>query len=235
MSNTIPVYASLEHVYQYVKLKNTSTLIHVIEFLADEHSAAEAKKIASEFIQHPTWYIRCMKNWAIIKLDVMKEILQLKLVGCQNFKEHLKQTGKSKISHPVREMFWGNGSESMDTIGRGEDYFSILLMQILDRMQNCRFDPWVIPKNHGNKGSPELNKKEWDLPPLVKKIVILCDSNLAQIPPFQHNICQVEAFPGAKMHDISHLLKKYEFKENIPQIMVVNVGHAMRDKVLTLG
>ena len=69
-----------------------------------------------------------------------------------------------------------------------------------------------------------LCKKKRDLPPLVKKIVILGDSNLARIPPFQYNSCQVEAFPGAKMYHISHLLKKYELKENIPQIMVVNVG-----------
>ena len=218
------VYASSEHAYQCAKLKNAGAPFGVIEFLADQHSAAQAKKMATEFMQHPTWHIRCMKNWAIIKLDVMKEILQLKLVSCQDFKEHLMQTGKSKISHPVRDMFWGNGSESMDTTGSGADYFAILLMQIRDRMQNSWFDPWVIPKNHGNKGSPELKKKEWDLPPLVKKIVILGDSNLAWIPPFQHNSCQVEAFPGAKMYHISHLLKKYEFKENIPQIMVVNVG-----------
>ena len=218
------VYASSEHAYQCAKLKNAGAPIGVIQFLADQPSASQAKKMATEFMQHPTWHIRCRKNWAMIKLDVMKEILQLKLVSCQNFREHLRQTGTSKISHPVRDMFWGSGSESMDVFGSGADYFAILLMQMRDSMQNSLTTPWVVPKNHGNKGSPELKKKEWDLPPLVKRIVVLGDSNLARIPPFQHHSCQVEAFPGAKIYHITHLLKKYNFKENVPQMMVVNVG-----------
>ena len=218
------VYASLEHAYQCAKLRNAGAPIGVVQLLADTHSAAEVKKLATEFMKHPTWHIRFQKNWAMVKLNIMRELLQLKLGRCQNFREHLIQTGIYKISHPVGDKFWGNGNESMDRIGDGADYFSILLMQICDSMQNGLVTPWVVPKNHGNKRNPELKKKEWDLPPLVKKIVILGDSNLAQIPPFQHRSCQVEAFPGAKMYHISHLLKKYTFKENVPEIMVVNVG-----------
>ena len=66
-------------------------------------------------------------------------------------------------------MFWGNGSESMDTISTRADYFAILLIQIRDSMQN-----------YDNKGSPQLKN---GIAPLMKKKIILSDSYPAGILP----------------------------------------------------
>ena len=99
------VYASLEHAYQCAKMRNAGAPIGVVQLLADTHSAAEVKKLATEFMKHPTWHIRFQKNWAMVKLNIMRELLQLKLGSCQNFREHLIQTGISKISHPVGDKF----------------------------------------------------------------------------------------------------------------------------------
>ena len=82
-------------------------------------------------------------------------------------------------------MFWGNGSESIDTIGTRADYFAILLIQIRDSMQN-----------YDNKGSPQLKKN--GIAPLMKKKIILSDSYPARILPIPTQQLPSGSFPWSK-------------------------------------
>ena len=129
----------------------------------------------------------------------MKELLELKWDTCTEFVQHLEQTGQSSISHPVKDMFWGNGSECLDSTCDGADYFSVLLMQLRDAKRNVSSN-WVVPNRHERKQSQELKMKDWVLPPLQKEIAIIGDLNFGSkylhlfIQTVKLNLTQEEKF-----------------------------------------
>ena len=217
-------YASIEHAYQTAKLKHLRVPQRFVEMANSFKTGSEVKRYVQEIIRSSSWEVkRRQKSWDYVKIELMKELLELKWEACQEFVDHLKQTGHSTISHPVKDMFWGNGSEVLDQTCDGADFFSILLTQMRDTKMTNKVD-WVIPKRHEQKYSQFLKIRDWALPSLDKNIGIVGDSNLGRIPPFVGESCQIECYPGAKICNITHMIQGYRFPEHLPDHLIISVG-----------
>ena len=140
-------YASLEHAYQATKLKYLGAPQEIIEVAKNKVSTSGIKKFVKETFLRPTWILQRESAWNFTKINLMREFLELKWQICPEFVDHLKHTGQSSISHPVKDMFWGNGLEHLDSTCDGADYFSVLLMQLRDEKMSVRSN-WVVPNKH---------------------------------------------------------------------------------------
>ena len=100
-------YASIEHAYQATKLMYLGAPQEMIEVAKNKNSASGIKKFVQEKLLHPSWMVQEKREnaWNFTKIHLMKELLELKWDICREFVEHLKQTGQSTITHPVKDMF----------------------------------------------------------------------------------------------------------------------------------
>ena len=112
-------FKSLEHAYQYLKAK-----YHEEHELAEDiplcRTAYEAKVMSQGISVSPEWHA--------IKANIMKKLLQSKAESIPEFRQKLLSTDKVKLTHPVKDDFWGCWD------GKGQDMFGQLLMQLRDNL-----------------------------------------------------------------------------------------------------
>ncbi|KAM8749508.1 uncharacterized protein AB9X84_014314 [Acanthopagrus schlegelii] len=77
----------------------------------------------------------------------------------------------------------------------------------------------VEPKRHPNT---TRKIKDWELE-VFKPVLIVGDSNLARIPPFQNEEIQVDSFPGATCYHICQILLKVPTDPDVKEV-VLSVG-----------
>ena len=216
-------HSSTEHAYQATKLSFLGAPEEIVEIASNMETASGVNKYGQQILCSPSWQVPTYRCWDFKKIEVMKELLEVKWETSNAFIDYLKQTGQSNISHPIKDMFWGNGSEDLELTCNGANFFSILRMQLRDTKMGHNHN-WVLPNKHDRKRSQELKMRDWVLQPLDKNIAIIGDSNLGRIPPFIFDSCQIECYPGAKICNISHLLETYKFPDHMPNHLIINVG-----------
>ena len=234
-------FRSVEHIYQYEK-----AIFFDNDHLADQifvaKSARQAKKLSKQLPKSRLWD----KN----KLKFMENLLDLKYEQCPAFRNKLHQSRKNKITHTVPDPFWGIGHD-----GKGHDHFGILLTKLRSKVT----DSWSkvmaphTPVRNPNpvslsfspattvtyKIKPNVHKKtsykfkDWSLPEIRKKILIIGDSNLGRIShiPVTPNLVQIESYPGAKFQHISAILDKgSKNSKTTPEIVILSIGINSRNQ-----
>lgn len=75
--------------------------------------------------------------------------------------------------------------------------------------------PWFRPTRHA---ATDRKKRDWSVD-IREKFVILGDSNVAKIPPFNLPDLQIESFPGATFRHIHMLLEAVDVKPEVQRIL----------------
>ena len=232
------IWPSVEHRYQYDKAIFFDQLELAEEILNAPH-ALHAKKLSKTLPKSHSWDKH--------KLSVMKDLLYLKAEQCQPFRSKLLRSGKSKLSHPVSDSFWGAGKD-----GKGQEHMANLLTELRSKIQTNALPQPQTPKRSSPSNSSFLrsssfpspdkevafkikpnihqntnNKnKVWCLPEIREKILVLGDSNLARITESPLPNIQIESYPGAKFHNILSVLgrAKNQTSLKIPEHVILSVG-----------
>ena len=93
-------YPSVEHGYQHTKAKTLGFNDTAVKIL--NASTARDAKIISKDIPDD-------EAWDIVKVDVMTDLLKIKLDSCPEFKEAIIQTGDSVLAEATGDLFWASG------------------------------------------------------------------------------------------------------------------------------
>jgi len=86
--------------------------------------------------------------------------------------------------------------------------------------------PLQRPTRHGN--TPKKNRRDWVL--CVRgEHLIMGDSNLSRIPPFQLGVLQVDSFPGATFHHAEAILRRSKINRLVKSV-ILSFGLNSRDQ-----
>ena len=94
------LFNSVEQAYQYTQA-NTLGCTDVAGKIMDAPNGREAMNSAKELPPSNTW--------DIVKLDVMKELVQIKMDSCQAFRDALLESGNKILAEATRDSFYGSG------------------------------------------------------------------------------------------------------------------------------
>lgn len=217
-------YPSVEHAYMCTKLRWLGFNEAHVCSVANQVSGKLAKKQAGFLTKQSDTHL--VRRWRTQhSRDVLMHMLKIKLECCYQFKKHLMYTGGARISHPVRDDYWGTGSDMFSE--QGSDVFGCLLMAVRDHPSIDLMSDgylWVFPSSHGSFPA-HLKSSNWDIPAMTKDIVMIGDSNLFRMPPFKYPSCQVESYPGAQIRHLLSLFDKYAVSnDTITKALVLNIG-----------
>ena len=96
------LYASAEEAYQAARFEGVSK--EIVERIKNSHSADEAQRIARASKD------KQRSDWDDVKVDVMEEILRLKVAQNTYVKEKLLQSGEYLlVEDSPKDSFWGCG------------------------------------------------------------------------------------------------------------------------------
>ena len=93
-------YPSVEHGYQHTKAISLGCNDIAANILSVK-TAGHAKLIAKDIPDD--------EAWDIIKLEVMSDLLKIKLESCPDFKETIIQTGDGVLAEATGDLFWASG------------------------------------------------------------------------------------------------------------------------------
>ncbi len=118
------LYSSSEEAYQAAKFMGVAP--EVEQQIKDSYSAHEAKKIASANRD------KQRKDWDEVKVQIMEELLRLKLDQNPYVKKKLLETGDYLIvEDSPTDSFWGWGEDR-----KGENVMGKLWMKLRDELRN---------------------------------------------------------------------------------------------------
>ncbi len=208
-------YDSVEHGYQFLKLLFFHAPPEICQRVASCETASDAKVTAKRWLKENRprkFFLDEWRQWEEDVIALMEDLEECKYQRCLVFRDHLMYTRSCRIVHTVSDDFWGTGG-SVD--GNGADMFGTLLMKFLDDKLNPNNNrSWVRPTYHQRGGSPEEKIANWNIPmpfPVPNGLVIaIGDSNLAKIPPFLLENCQVESFPGCTVEILFRVVNKLQ-------------------------
>ena len=84
------------------------------------------------------------------------------------------------------------------------------------------------PTRHEN--TPQKNKT-WSLR-VKEPILVLGDSNLSRIPPYEHMAVQVDSFPGAMVHHLRSILEKLQTQTTTEKVILsVGLNNCLRQNL----
>lgn len=81
-------------------------------------------------------------------------------------------------------------------------------------------------QRHDHQGNKAAN---WTLQP-TKPYLIVGDSNMGRLPLIHHSEVQVDAYPGAKFHHITHLFKQKTPASPGVKVLILSVGVNNREQ-----
>lgn len=119
-------FRSTEHLYQFLKAvycKDTK----IADKILWERSAANVKKFGNQLNQK---FPEKIKEWDIIKINIMKDLINLKAKVCTTFKNKLIYSYPRPITHNIPDKFWGSYHLNKDRRSQGENHFGKILMQV---------------------------------------------------------------------------------------------------------
>ena len=93
-------YPSVEHGYQHTKATSLGCNDITANILSAK-TARDAKVIAKKIPDD--------EAWDIVKLEVMSDLLKIKMESCPNFKEAIIQTGDGVLAEATGDLFWASG------------------------------------------------------------------------------------------------------------------------------
>ena len=113
-------YPSVEHAFQAAKTLNEKER----EKIRKAPSAGTAKKLGRS--------VTLRKDWNILRIEVMKDLLRQKFVKYDDFRSALMATGSEELQEGNywNDRFWG----TVD--GQGENHLGKLLMRIREELRN---------------------------------------------------------------------------------------------------
>ncbi|MBO7393826.1 MAG: NADAR family protein [Abditibacteriota bacterium] len=118
------LYSSSEEAYQAAKFIGVAP--EVEQKIKNSYSAYEAKEIASENRD------KQRKDWDEVKVQIMEELLRLKLAQNPYVKKKLLETGDCLIvEDSPKDSFWGWGKDR-----KGENTLGKLWMKLRDELRN---------------------------------------------------------------------------------------------------
>lgn len=126
------VYPTAEHAYQSAKFANSDDIPfgegiarqNIADLIRNAKSAHDAKQMGNL----PMWQSCIRKDWDVIKLQVMEEILRAKYDQHEYVRSKLEESQKMMIVEDSSEdAFWGRGSN-----WKGQNHLGRLWMKIRD-------------------------------------------------------------------------------------------------------
>lgn len=105
-------FKSAEHLYQSRKAI-FHDLLEMDDLIRLAPDAKEAKKLSKQIVTK--------QQWEDLKPIIMGEILKIKFIQCEEFRQRLLST-HGYINHNVNDDFWGTGKN-----GKGQNVFGLLL------------------------------------------------------------------------------------------------------------
>ena len=118
------LYSSLEEAYQAAKFIGVAP--EVVQKIKNSYSAHEAKEIAFENRD------KQRKDWDEVKVQIMEELLRLKLDQNPYVKKKLLETGDCLIvEDSPKDDFWGWGKDR-----KGENNLGKLWMKLRDELRS---------------------------------------------------------------------------------------------------
>lgn len=133
----------------------------------------------------------------------------------QTSQANLITLGCLSPANPMRKVniIADEGSPKVYSPARSEDDFD------LQGTPQLNLSPKCVPKRHPNT---TRKIKDWSLK-VTKPIVIVGDSNLSRIPPFDNAEVQIDSFPGAGIHHIYGILKKLTPVRTVREV-ILSIG-----------
>ena len=134
------VFKSAEHCYQYNKvqflLKSRRDPTISLQDIMQAKTAATAKWLGDKVNNHPDLHM-----WHQRELQVLHDILNLKLKCCHSFRRKLEDSGNALLYHSVSDKYWGIGIESNEVSHplntssiTGKNQHGKLLMEIRSKL-----------------------------------------------------------------------------------------------------
>ena len=105
-------FKSAEHLYQSSKAV-VHDLLEMDDLIRLAPDAKEAKKLSKQIVTK--------QQWEDLKPIIMGEILKIKFIQCEEFRQRLLSM-QGYIKHNVNDDFWGTGKN-----GKGQNVFGLLL------------------------------------------------------------------------------------------------------------
>ena len=95
-------FTSVEQAYQWRKMKHIGQEAYALE-ISKSKTPGRAKQIANRVPGN------LLKDWHVIKCDVMRELLIAKVEQCSKFRTTLLKTEGKRLIEATNDMYWASG------------------------------------------------------------------------------------------------------------------------------
>ena len=158
-------FTSVEQAYQWRKMKHIGQEAYALE-ISKSKTPGRAKQIANRVPGN------LLKDWHVIKCDVMRELLIAKVEQCSKFRSTLLKTEGKRLIEATNDMYWASGlppylsTTTKPECFPGKNWLGRILEDIRDELRQSTSSSSMDTSDSTNTLIGEASRSTTDQPPV---------------------------------------------------------------------
>ena len=158
-------FTSIEQAYQWRKMKHIGQEAYALE-ISKSKTPGRAKQIANRVPGN------LLKDWHVIKCDVMRELLIAKVEQCSKFRSTLLKTEGKRLIEATNDMYWASGlppylsTTTKPECFPGKNWLGRILEDIRDELRQSTSSSSMDTSDPTNTLIGEASRSTTDQPPV---------------------------------------------------------------------
>ena len=158
-------FTSVEQAYQWRKMKHIGQEAYALE-ISKSKTPGRAKQIANRVPGN------LLKDWHVIKCDVMRELLIAKVEQCSKFRSTLLKTEGKRLIEATNDMYWASGlppylsTTTKPDCFPGKNWLGRILEDIRDELRQSTSSSSMDTSDSTNTLIGEASRSTTDQPPV---------------------------------------------------------------------
>ena len=158
-------FTSVEQAYQWRKMKLIGQEAYALE-ISKSKTPGRAKQIANRVPGN------LLKDWHVIKCDVMRELLIAKVEQCSKFRTTLLKTEGKRLIEATNDMYWASGlppylsTTTKPECFPGKNWLGRILEDIRDELRQSTSSSSMDTSDSTNTLIEEASRSTTDQPPV---------------------------------------------------------------------
>ena len=158
-------FTSVEQAYQWRKMKHIGQEAYAFE-ISKSKTPGRAKQIANRVPGN------LLKDWHVIKCDVMRELLIAKVEQCSKFRSTLLKTEGKRLIEATNDMYWASGlppylsTTTKPECFPGKNWLGRILEDIRDELRQSTSSSSMDTSDSTNTLIGEASRSTTDQPPV---------------------------------------------------------------------
>ena len=159
-------FPSVEQAYQWRKMKHIGQEAYALE-ISKSKTPGRAKQIANRVPGN------LLKDWHVIKCDVMRELLIAKVEQCSKFRSTLLKTEGKRLIEATNDMYWASGlppylsTTTKPECFPGKNWLGRILEDIRDELRQSTSSSSMDTSDSTNTLIGEASRSTTDQPPVL--------------------------------------------------------------------